>query len=115
MPETFDFKFNLAQLATLLSTVSLADQEYDIARKNCYWFTCMVRELVVQIVKDAAAEAHRELPPGNTINRGSYLRLWHLGHYLSFFRLDGYSSDLAHNVYVKYQNEYREFLDRVSL
>jgi hypothetical protein len=114
MPDTFNFKFNLVQLATLLLTVSCADQEYNIKQKNCYWFTGMVCKLVVQIVNDATAEVHQEISPSNIIDHGRYLQLWHAGHYLSFFRLDGYSPNLAQIVYAKYRDEYLEFWKNVG-
>ena len=111
--DTFNFKFNLPQLATLLSTVSNADKEYNVTQKNCYWFTRMVRELVARIVNDAAAAAHQEILPSD-IDHGSYLRLWHTGHFLSFFCLDGYSPNLADILYAKYKNEYQEFANNVA-
>ena len=111
-------QFNLAQMATLLSTVSHADMEYNVTRKNCYWFTCMVRELIIRIVNDAAAAAHQQISPNNIVtNYGTYLGLWpwHTGYFYGFFRLDGYSSELADVVYAEYRNEYQTFLNNVTL
>ncbi|KAF8346835.1 hypothetical protein F5887DRAFT_958206 [Amanita rubescens] len=112
--------FNLAQLVTLLSAVSRADEAFNLTQKNCYWFTRMVRELVIRIVNDSAvAAAHatgdvpQEIVP---TNRGH--RFWHTGYLLGYFRLDGYSNDLAENAYIRYKNEYQRFLNtraRISL
>ena len=48
------------------------------------------------------------------INHGSYLQLWHTGHFLSFFHLDSYSPDLADILYAKYKNKYQELANNAA-
>ena len=111
---TFNFRFNLAQLATLLSAVSNADGEYDVMKKNCYWFTRMVRELVIRIINAARvvpAQPQEIIPL--PVDHSRYL--WRTGCFLGLFHLDGYSNDLAQNAYTKYVNEYQNFLNEVTL
>ena len=101
-----NFTLNLAQVVTLLSAVSHADEQYDIMKKNCYWFTRMVRELVIRIINHAAPGA-LPLP----VDYGHHL--WHTGCFLGF-RMDDYSVELADNAYTNYENESHTFLDKVT-
>ncbi|KAF8733213.1 hypothetical protein AX14_004071 [Amanita brunnescens Koide BX004] len=110
---TFNFRFNLAQLATLLSVVSNADRQYNVMN-NCYWFTRMVRELVIRIINAAlvVSAQPQEIVP-LPVDHSRYL--WRTGCFLGLFHLDGYSDDLAQNAYTKYVNKYQNFLNKVTL
>src|SRR6266550_2044055 len=44
------FRINLVQISTLLSVVSRTDEEYNLTGTNCYWFTWMIREALLQII-----------------------------------------------------------------